>query len=296
MKTTLGTMPFDTPSIIKRLMIATAAICIVAALSEPFFQTIFGTAGLQQWLSLSWYGIRNFAIWQPLSYLFVQYTGTAIITLPFLLTLVFNLYMLWITGSSVVRAVGETPFLRFYLLAGIFVGCLSLYAMKLTGQYQVLSGAWPAICAVLTVWTFLNPELELLFFFIFPAKAKWLFLAILLAFLLIDLTQGLWVKLVFNLTGALFGWLYALFSWDIHSPWLLTRQIEQFLLRIKQSASSPKIYDIKTGKPVSKKPVTTDDEQFVDEMLAKISQKGPNSLTRQERQRMDAISARKRKK
>ena len=296
MKTTIESTPFDTPTIIKRLLIATAAICIGSALSEPFFNAIFGTSGLQQWLSLSWYGIKNFAIWQPLTYLFVQYTGTQIITLPFLISLLFNLYMLWITGSVVVRAVGEAPFLRFYLLCGIFVGLISLYAMKLTGQYQVLSGAWPAIFAVLTVWTFLNPDLELLFLFVFPIKAKWLFLGLFLAFFLIDLTQGLWVKLVFDLSGPFFGYLYALFAWDIRSPFPITNKLDRMLLRLKGIKPPVKIYDIKTGKAVKKPQPPQDDDQFVDEMLTKISQKGANSLTRQERQRMDAISERKRKK
>ena len=295
MKTAMQTTPFDTPSIIKKLLIATAAICIGSALSEPFANALFGSAGLQQWLSLSWYGIKNFALWQPLTYLFVQYTGTQIITLPFLISLLFNLYMLWITGSAVVRAVGETPFLRFYLSSGIFVGLLSLYMMKLTGQYQVLSGAWPAVFATLAVWTFLNPELELLFLFVFPVKAKWLFLGLFLAFLLIDLTQAAWVKLVFDLSGAFFGYVYALFAWDVRSPWPITRSLESWLLRLKRVKPPSKIYDIKTGKPVKTDTLKTDDE-FVDEMLAKISKSGPNSLTRQERQRMDAISARKRKK
>lgn len=295
MKTTIETIPFDTPSIIKKLLIATAAICIGSALSEPFFNAIFGTTGLQQWLSLSWYGIKNFALWQPVSYLFVQYTGTSVITLPFLLSLLFNLYMLWIAGSSVVRSVGEIPFLRFYLLSGILVGLLALYTMQLTGHYQLLSGAWPAVLATLTVWTFLNPELELLFLFIFPIKIKWLFLGLVGAYFLIDITQGTWVRLVFDLSGALVAWIYALLAWDLRSPFALTRKLETPLLRLKQKAPAAKIYDIKTGKPVAKKP-ESDDEQFVDEMLAKISKKGPNSLTRQERQRMDAISARKRKK
>lgn len=294
MKTTIASTPFDTPSVIKKLLIATGVICIGSALSEPLFRTVFGTAGLQHWLSLSWYGIYHYAIWQPLSYLFVQYTGAEGINLYFLLNLLFNLYMLWVTGTALVRAVGENPFLRFYLLSGIFVGLLALFAMKPTGQYQVLSGAWPAIFASLTVWTFLNPELELLFLFLFPIKAKWIFLAIFLTLLLIDLTQLAWVKLVFDLSGSLFGYLYGLFAWDVRSPFTFLKPIDRILLRVKGIKNRAQIFDFKTGEKIHKKE-TLDDDQFVDEMLNKISKKGFNSLTRKERQRMDAIAEKKRK-
>ena len=296
MQTSWG--PENTPQAIQRLILATATICILSALIEPIFNEIFGLQGLQYWLSLSWAGIKNFCLWQPLTYPFVQYTGTSFISLSFLLSLAFNLYILWVMGTAVLESIGTSAFLRLYFLSAIFAGLLALAMMKLTGQYSILSGAFPPILALLTVWTFLHPETEILLFFVIPIKAKWLLAAILGAAILINLSQRAWVDLSFFLGGAFFGYLYATLVGGMRSPWTCTWGLDKFLnllgktlgKKIFQTKGEPKIFDFKTGNPL------LDDEQFVDAMLSKISQKGPNSLSLKEKNRMEAISLKKRKK
>lgn len=285
----------ESPSVIKRLLLALAGLTLFSALSEPFVYEIFGFQGLQFWLSLSWYGIQSNAIWQPLSYLFVQYTGSSVITIPFLLTLAFNIYLIWTVGSGLVQSIGSSAFLRLFFLSALFTGLLSLFVMNLTGTQQILSGAWPAVFAMMTAWMLFNPELELLFLYLVPLKAKWIWGGIFGALFLIDLSRQDWVSMVFDLSGALFAYFYALIAWDLKSPWSFTNPIERLVASLKGrftriAKGHPKIIDFSTGEPAP------DDDAFVDAMLSKISRKGPDSLTRTERQRLDAISAKRRKK
>lgn len=284
--------PTSTPKVIKGLILATALCSILSALLEPFFNELFGWRGLQFWLSLSWYGIQKGCVWQLLSYLFVQETGSQGIGLSFLIILTFNMYLLWVMGTAVLEAVGTQPFLRLYFLSGLFAALLTLLIMRSSDHYEVLSGAFPAIFAVLTVWTLLNPEVQVLLFFVIPVKAKWILAAILGATFLIDLSQRAWIDLVFYLSGGFFGYFYGAIAWGLRSPWALTRSLDLFLNKLGQKGTGigkAKIFDFKTGKEV------LNDDQFVDAMLAKIYKKGENSLTFQERQRMDEIAKRRRK-
>lgn len=289
--------PLKTPPILTRLIAITAGICLFAAITEPLFREIFGWPGLQHWLSLSWYGIQHSYIWQLITYLFVQYNGGQGISFFFLLNLFFGMYFLWLTGSAVVDAVGSRPFLRLYFLSGLFAGCMGLFFMRLIGQYQVLSGPFPAILAVATVWTMLHPNWPLLFLGLFPISTKGLFLILLGLLAAIDISNQAWVDLLFALSGVLFGYFYATLAWDMNSPWSLLHPIDRFLNRIGQKVRNftvkkgkAEIIDFKTGE------TQLDDDAFIDAMLAKISKKGEHSLTHQERRRMDAISSRKRKR
>ncbi len=291
--------PDTTPKAIQKLILTTCLIALFSALTEPVFTQIFGIPGLQTWLSLSWIGIHHYFIWQPLSYLFVQSNGAMGITLSFLIGLAFDMYILWIMGSAILEAVGTKPFLRLYFLSGIGAGLLALVAMYITKRYGIVAGPLSSILAIMTVWTMLNPEANLLIFFLFLLKAKWLLAGILGAILLVNVSQGDGVSLVLYLSGALLGYLYALMAWDLKSPFAWTHRFDRFLAscaekmrtgtaKAQEIGRKTKILDIQTGKPIE------DDESFVDAMLTKIAKKGEKSLTWRERHRLNSISERKR--
>ncbi|MFQ5729403.1 MAG: hypothetical protein ACE5GN_03485, partial [Waddliaceae bacterium] len=105
--------------------------------------------------------------------------------------------------------------------------------------------------------------------------------------------------------GSLIGYLYALIAWDLHSPFMGMYRFELAVIRysekmrqpflrlgnlikpIKKGARKNQIFDIKTGKSI------LDDDAFVDEMLRKMAQQGTDSLTWQEKQRMQEITEKK---
>ena len=286
--TMYGMGPEKTPTVIRNLIFATCGISIVAALTETLINQIFGWPGLQSLLSLSWAGIRNYFIWQPISYMFVQNTGSHGITLYFLIALAFNMYILWVMGTRIYDSVGSRPFLRFYFLCGLFAGILALYAMRWTGHYAILSSPGPSILAILLVWTMMSPDAELLLFFLIPIKAKWLMAGILGAIFLITLSQLDWIDMFFYLSGAAFGYLYAVLAWEFEGPFAFSHKFDHGMASIGRKfkiggkkarevssaiGRKTKIFDIQTGEPL------VDDDQFVDSMLAKISKKGEQSLS-----------------
>src|SRR5689334_18048221 len=93
-----------------------AIISILSALADGFFVYFTSMSGPQPLLSLSWNGLSHWYIWQPLSYLFVLTSGNAGLSLGFFIQLVFNLYILWVMGSTLIERIGEGPFFRFFFL------------------------------------------------------------------------------------------------------------------------------------------------------------------------------------
>jgi hypothetical protein len=209
------------------------------------------------------------------------------------------MYILWILGSAILDAVGTKSFLRLYFFSGIGAGILALATMYLTRRYSIVAGPFPSILATITVWSMLNPDANVLLFFLFPIRAKWLFAGILGSILLVNISQGDIVSLVLYFSGALLGYLYAVLAWDLKSPFAWTHRFDRFLAscaekmrtgtaKAQEIGRQAKILDIQTGKPIQ------DDESFVDAMLTKIAKKGEKSLTWRERHRLNSISARKR--
>ncbi len=88
--------------------------------------------------------------------------------------------------------------------------------------------------------------------------------------LLIHLSQNNWVLLSANAGGVFFGCLYG------NAPTLFRRR--------SKTPKGATIYDIHSGMPVS------EDEKFMDAMLARISLHGEDSLSAEEKLRMEQIS------
>lgn len=293
--------PEITPFLVRNLIILTAGLSLISALSEPLLNTLFGLPGLSHLLSLSWQGLHNYYIWQIVSFLFLEDTHGYGLSFVFLIALAFNMYLLWVMGSDLMGRVGEGAFLRFYLLTGVLAGLAALAALHFLGQDRMLSGPGPAILAVLTAWTLFNPEIDLLFFFLFPIKAKWLWVALIGTFLLVSLSHLDWVSLSFYGTAILAGYLYAVMAWDLQGPFTWMHPFDSFFAAVgrmvkkgtrkllKPSVRKDKIIDFKTGEPL------LDDNLFVDAMLEKISRQGEASLSWKERQRLQEISKAKQK-
>lgn len=297
--------PDRTPTIIRLLMIVLGVMSTLATLINPLFYTFLSLPGPQEWFSLSWWGIKHYFLWQPISYLFVESLGGQGVTFLFLVNLAFDIYILWIIGSAVLEHVGAGKFLRFYLVCGIVPGLVSLALMGLSGHYQMIAGPSACLLALFTVWTMFHPESELLLFFLIPAKAKWLLAGILGSIVLISVSQLDFIGLGLYLSGILCGYLYGVIGWELQGPFAFTHSLEKMLEKISKRfrrakvshASTPyveqnegKIIDFLTGKPL------LDDERFMDTMLTKISQHGEKSLSWSEKRRMKKISERKTKK
>lgn len=279
--------PESTPHSLKILIWITIGINLFSAFLPQ----------IQPLLALSLDGVRHFYLWQFASYLFVPPISGGI-SFPFLLHLVFNMYLLWTFGASLIVRSKPSIFFSLYFGSGIFAALLAAGAMALFGLPYSLAGSSTSLYAILMAWMILNPEADILLFFSLPFKARWLILGLIGANLLIDLSNRDWIRFISFSGSAIFGYLFAIIAWSEQSPFPFLRFFERMLLRtverlrhIGKKKPAPfkqtKIYDIQSGAPLF------DDEQFMDTMLARISLYGEDSLTPDEKKRMKTISAKK---
>jgi hypothetical protein len=137
----------------------------------------------------------------------------------------------------------------------------------------------------------LHSNSTILLFFALPFKAKWIVLIIMGFNLFSLISEGSFIYLAACLTSFLLSYLFCLVFWKTYSYFDFLKKIERtiinFFTKKDEKSNKSKIYDFTTGSPV------IDDDQFMDEMLLKISLHGEDSLTKKERKRMDKISLKK---
>ncbi|MBA3239396.1 MAG: rhomboid family intramembrane serine protease [Parachlamydiaceae bacterium] len=287
---------------LRYLMWTLAIVSIFCALVDGFFIYYLEMNGPQALLSLSWNGLKNWYIWQPLSYLFVLSSGNGGLSFSFFWELFIDLYVLWIFGGSLLDRIGNSAFFRFYFVIGIIVGLATLLCMPLLKQYTTLAGPGAPLLAIITLWTMLNLESELLLFFLIPFKAKWIFTAIFGVLLLINISHLNFIGALFDIFSVLGGYLYGTLAWELASPFAFTEPLDKFLIKLGNQLRSlisfeksttlkadkeSKIFDFASGT------ILEDDDVFMDNALNKISKFGEKSLTWSERARMKKISEKK---
>lgn len=297
--------PGSTPRSVKLLIIITCLCTLGIALLDPLFTKIFNNFGPLYYLGLSKLAFEKLYLWQPVSYFFIL-QGFSGINLFTIINLAFAIYLMWIFGSIIAKEFGELSFLRFYITTGILTGLASLVWMSFFGQ-NFLVGNTACLFALFIVWSMLYPDSEILLFFIFPCKTRWLVAGVLGISALIYLSEGNGLSFLQIICGTISGYLWGTMVFKLHSPFPFTYAIDQKLnawggymseysfRKKKKDKSDSKIVNIQTGKSMETNQEDLED-QFVDEMLAKISKDGEQSLTRGEREKLDAIAAKKKKK
>lgn len=278
----------------------TASASLFCALLSNFF-LLFNSLPPQYYLSLSLQGIEHLYLWQFLTYFFIEDGGIGGISFNYLLILFMNMAIIWFIGSSLCATLGNRAFTTLYLICGLIAGTAGLIFLSLFQSGMLLSGTAPIILGLLVVWGMLNPEAELLIFFLIPLKSKWIVAGILGAVVLTNLSQMDLIHLIYDITGAVTGYIYAAAQWNLKSPFRWTHSLDDAIYRFgmrcsrwfsktpSQSTSS-KIVDFHTGQFITPE----EDDQFMDRMLNKIAQQGEKGLTEKEKKRMKAISERKR--
>jgi membrane associated rhomboid family serine protease len=201
----LGFGPPFTPPVVKRLLIAIAAV-YVAQFAIPLVDRLGAVVPYEVW--------QKGFLWQPLTYMWLHDTrGFGHI--------VMNAFVLWMFGSPLAMAWGAQRFLRFYLVCGIGAGVLIatvpylLYGAGIASQYAIAThtvGASGAIYGVILAYSLTWPERTIML--IFPPvafRAIWLIPALFFMSLLFGGTN---VSHLGHLSGVLVGWLYLKRSGD----------------------------------------------------------------------------------
>ncbi len=174
--------------LVKILIIANVGIYFVI---QILFEKIIGVP-VSQWFALfPGQVISSFTIWQLVTYMFLHSLSS-----PF--HLLFNMIMLWFTGTPLEQRWGSKTFLGFYFFTGVgaaLIYCLgiALYS-SITGNAQPLSvpvvGASGAIYGLLLAFGILMGERIIQVFFVFSMKAKYFIMIIGLFELASLATQG----------------------------------------------------------------------------------------------------------
>lgn len=178
--------------------------------------------------------------------------------------LLFNLFLLWTLGRELERTWGSRGFLAYYLACGVGAGLLNV---ALAPQQMVPTvGASGSIFGLLTAIAVLHPDAVFYMYFLIPIRAR--VMMILLA--VIEFVAGAsgggssaahWA----HLGGMVVGWLIL-----VSRP--LWRLLQAFSRPRRPRSPGVRIYELGSE---------------VDRILDKISARGLDSLTSEERDLMD---------
>jgi len=145
----------------------------------------------------------QFRVWQLVTYLFLHGDPGHIVV---------NMLMLWMFGCEMERYWGGSRFLRYYFLTGVGAGIVTCF---FSPEARTI-GASGAIFGVMLAYGMTYPNREILFWFIFPMKAK--------HFVLLLAGIEFWVSSQHvsdgighfaHLGGMFFGYLYLKRAWRI---------------------------------------------------------------------------------
>lgn len=250
---------------IKILLIANVAIFLIDLVTRGAYA--------HQWFALDPdRTVHQFEIWRLVTYLFVHD-----LTSPFF-HILFNMLMLWMFGTPLVETMGERKFWWFYLTTGIFSGLCTLIFYAITQNPSTVIGASGALFGLMFAFAKYFPTQQFLIFFLFPVQARYAVL-IFGGIELISIMSNDRISHITHLGGALFAWLY--FMFEERGANLISRWQNRKVIGLEMAAHK---------KTVELGQVMVD----IDPILKKISQTGMQSLTKDEKEKLEKASELKR--
>ncbi|MGA2594650.1 MAG: rhomboid family intramembrane serine protease [Bryobacteraceae bacterium] len=144
--------------------------------------------------------VFHFAIWQLGTYLFLH---------GGVLHLLFNMFTLWMFGITLEREWGTRRFLKYYFVCGIGAGLCDVGVNALLGNWSTSTiGASGAIYGLLLAFGVLFPDVTILFFFLFPIRARYFVMIYGALALYGALHVNTGVSNIAHLGGMAFGFVY----------------------------------------------------------------------------------------
>jgi membrane associated rhomboid family serine protease len=161
--------------------------------------------------------------------------------------ILFNMLALWMFGSTLEQDWGTRRFIKYYFLCGIAAGVCDLAVNGIIGRWDIPTlGASGAIFGLLTAFGVLYPNQIVLFFFIFPMKAKYMVMIVGAIAFLGALQVNTGVSEVAHLGGMAFGYAYLrwrFFRVDMgffrreYNAWKLRRAKKRFQVYLRKHGS-----------------------------------------------------------
>ena len=235
---------------------------------------------VEKWLSLDMPKVLGGQVWRTLTMAFCHSRDS-------LWHILFNMLFLWWFGRKLEQMYGSREFLCFYL-AAVLVGSLFWIGFNLLlDKNGSAIGASGAIMAVLVLFAMHFPRHKILLMLVLPIEIRW-FVALAVLFDIWPLLQELsgmgtssHVAHAVHLGGLAFGFFYGWRGWRFEPfcQWISGR----FDPDQRRERHSRKIIERETRKQAEQ----ADD---VDSILAKISERGVESLSAKERKILERAS------
>ncbi len=253
------------PPAIKAIIIANV---IVFLFQNTAFGPFLTTVGALWPIGSQNPGEYTFRLWQPISYLFLHGSFTH---------LFFNMFALWMFGAEIENYWGTKNFVTYYFICGVGAALINLVATA--GNPYPTVGASGAIFGVLLAFGMMFPERYIYIYFLLPVKTKY-FVA---GYALIEFIAGFGNRTMgsgsnvahfAHLGGMVVGYIY-----------ILIRRNDGSISRMFRKFSLPK----KQNGPVLWQGGGKDDdvsEAEIDRILDKISSRGYDSLTTEEKRKL----------
>ncbi|MEN6357921.1 MAG: rhomboid family intramembrane serine protease [Armatimonadota bacterium] len=149
-----------------------------------------------------------------------------------IISLLFGAYWLWVAGGSLERSWDTGRYALYFFLMCAITACGLWIGYVLLNIQISLIGLWLPLAGVTIAWAMMNPEQQILFFFIIPMKLKYLALLdvvlVLISYGQVNLLLGL-----FALLGCAFSYWYIL----PHDFGVRTRQDRGQVVRVHRRQS-----------------------------------------------------------
>src|SRR5579864_8107774 len=179
--------------------------------------------------------LRNFFIWQPLTYMFLH---------GGIWHLIFNMLTLWMFGIQLETDWGTRQFLKYYFICGIGAGICIVAVNALVGdRYTPTLGASGAIMGVLLAFGVMYPNQRVLMNFLFPIKAKYLVMIYVAVELWMSFGPNTGISSIAHLGGMLVGYVYLKAGWQAiripnvrgaYNQWKLQRAKRKFQVYLRK--------------------------------------------------------------
>ncbi len=254
--------PELTPAV-RLLIIVNSAIFILQFIA----QTILKTSLLESMFGLTTAAVLQGYIWQLVTYSFLH--GD-------IMHLLMNMLTLWMFGSEIEAHYGNKAFLKFYFFCVFMGGLVTVIASMFGFPQGTVIGASGGTFGLLAAFAFLWPNREIIFMLIFPLRAKFF---VMILMLMIVFSQGGHIAHMAHLGGILGAFIFIKLyqGWQSNGSgtnWSLSRYLQKRRFQRYQQ----EMYNRENAK------------KKVDELLEKISKEGMNSLSRSEKKFLNEAS------
>lgn len=276
--------PFQTiHPLIKKIIGCSLVTTLACILLKVFFVNALHLPPPATLLAISAWGAKHAAIYQVITYPFVNLIAFGSLSIWGLLGAFFQYYIIYSIGTAFIYQRGPKAFLTLFFGSSIITGLIGFILLALyPTPTTLLTGLSLPIMALLIWFAFHQPDAQIMLF-IFPVRAKWAIFGLTTLYLFLDFSNGQFIHFTCTLTNALYAYLYACLSSESLGPFYRLHGLERQLIGLKrkmtssQGASEGKIQDLYRTKTQIKK------DLYLDLLLEKIAKEGKTSLSLKER-------------